>query len=179
MAKASCLHQAGITNAIFAIQEVHQTLVEFQFVMSRIAPSSSVFGSFEAARDGHRRGGVATVVPLAQDAGVVAHPIALIPGRVLRLVLCQGHVELRRYNVHNHDLERGDVLQVTQSIQEDYTWAAAPPSSRMVVGCGDFNFSSREALDLADPTRARDLRVTNNARIHMNLWLSAMASFVE
>eukprot|EP00959_Pyramimonas_sp_CCMP1952_P366722 7680569-Pyramimonas_sp.AAC.1 len=66
MAKATYLHQAGITNAIFAIQEVHQTLAEFKFVMSRIAPSSSVFGSFEAARDGHRRGGVATVVPLAQ-----------------------------------------------------------------------------------------------------------------
>eukprot|EP00959_Pyramimonas_sp_CCMP1952_P090781 1900368-Pyramimonas_sp.AAC.1 len=41
MAKANYLHRAGIASAIFAIQEVHQTLAEFQFVMSRIAPSSS------------------------------------------------------------------------------------------------------------------------------------------
>eukprot|EP00959_Pyramimonas_sp_CCMP1952_P131181 2742421-Pyramimonas_sp.AAC.1 len=179
MAKATYLHQAGITNAIFAIQEVHQTLAEFQFVMSRIAPSSSVVGSFEAARDGHRRGGVATVVPLAQGVDVVADPLGLIPGRVLRLVLRRGHVELRHYNVHNHGPERSDVLQVTQRIQEDYAWAAAAPSTRMVVVCGDFNFSTHEALDLSDPTQARDLRVTNNARTHMKLWLSALPPFVE
>eukprot|EP00959_Pyramimonas_sp_CCMP1952_P018939 400279-Pyramimonas_sp.AAC.1 len=118
--------------------------------MGRIAPSSLVAGSFEEERAGHSRGGVAAVIPLAASAGATATPRSLVPGRVLRAVIQNGEVEIRRCNARDRGLSSAEVLHAAALINEDRAWASLAPGTRILVVCGDFNFASHDPLQICN-----------------------------
>eukprot|EP00959_Pyramimonas_sp_CCMP1952_P173535 3626283-Pyramimonas_sp.AAC.1 len=114
MSTASYLDLIGISSSVVAIQEVHRTRGELEVFTRGVAPSATVFGSFEYVHDGddesgRGRGGVAAIVPLSSPSARASSSAPLIRGRVLRAILVGSCAEIRHCNIRNHGLSVAEV----------------------------------------------------------------------
>ncbi|CAK0846616.1 unnamed protein product, partial [Prorocentrum cordatum] len=169
-------------STVIALQEVHQDHFQLVSFFNSIASGLAIHSSFISdADDGHRRGGVAVVLPpLARQGSTLpmTSSTVLVPGRAMLVRVRDDCRTLDIFNVHNHDLSAQQVREVAAAMRVSQRAAADDPDMYTTFVLGDFNFATHEALALAAPSAA----VRKQSKCHhvpAPKWRQALALLTE
>ena len=81
----------------------------------------------------------------------------VIPGRVLRVVICLPSSTIIHWNWHIADLDTLAARRACSLLQDDLQWSRLDPLHRCAVTGGDLNFADPDSTPISLPGRSRDL----------------------
>ncbi|CAK0825212.1 unnamed protein product, partial [Prorocentrum cordatum] len=169
-------------STVIALQEVHQDHFQLDSFFRSIASGLAIHSSFISdADDGHRRGGVAVVLPPLACQGLTApssSSTVLVPGRVMLVRVWDDCRTLDIFNIHNHGLSAQQVREVAAAIRVSQRAAALDPDMYTTFVLGDFNFATHEALALAAPAAAVR-KLSKCHHVQAPKWRQALALLTE
>ncbi|CAK0822839.1 unnamed protein product, partial [Prorocentrum cordatum] len=175
-------HAMAIDTLRNAVKEVHQDHCQLVSFFRSIASGLTIHSSFTSdADDGHRRGGVAVVLPPLASQGPSApssSSTVLVPGRVMLVRVWDDCRTLDIFNVHNHGLSAQQVREVAAAIRASQRAAALDPDMYTTFVLGDFNFATHEALALAAPAAAVR-KLSKCHHVQAPKWRQALALLTE